>query len=150
MKHKEIQKEMQGALKSKEEVKLSVLRCLLSAFTNELVAKGKKPQDILENEEVLKVIQKEANKRKDSIEQFTKGNRPELADLEKKELEILEKYLPEQMSDEEIKSVVENKKAELGIEDKSKMGILIGAVMKEVQGRADGSKVKSVVESLLN
>jgi uncharacterized protein len=84
--------------------------------------------------------------RKDSIEQFEKGGRTELAEKEKTEIPILEKYLPAQISEEKIVEIVAAKKAELQISDKSKMGMLIGAVMKEVGDSAEGNVVKGIVE----
>ena len=136
--------------KEKKQVKLDVLRGLLSAFTNELVVQRKKPSEILEDISALKVVQREARKRKDSIEQFRKGGREDLVKKEEEELTYIIPYLPETMSKEEIEKIVNLKKEELGIQDKSKAGILMGAVMKELQGQADGSDVKEVVESLLS
>ena len=144
----QIQEQIKKALKAKEALKLSVLRGLSAAFVNELVAIGRKPNDQISDEEALKVIKKEANKRKDSIEQYTKGNRPELANKEKEELVVLSTYLPEMMSLEDIKKIAKAKKEELGVADKSKIGILIGAIMKETKGQADGKDVKKVVDSL--
>jgi len=144
----QIQEQIKKALKAKEALKLSVLRGLSAAFVNELVAIGRKPNDQISDEEALKVIKKEANKRKDSIEQYTKGNRPELANKENEELVVLSTYLPEMMSLEDIKKIAETKKEELGITDKSKIGILIGAIMKETKGQADGKDVKDVVDNL--
>lgn len=138
------------AMKEKNELRLSVLRGLSSAFTNELIANKKKPDEELADEEALGVIKRQAKQRKDSIEQFESGGRPELAESEKAELEILEAFLPETMSTEEIEKIVLSKKEELGVDDKSKMGILIGAVMRELAGRADGGDVKAVVEKILN
>ena len=146
--HDQIQKQMIEALKAKEEVRLSVLRGLLTAFTNELVATKRKPNEKLKDEEVLKVIKRAVKQREDSIEQFTKGNRPELAEVEQKELEVLATYLPETMGKDKIEKIAKAKKEELGIDDKAKMGMLMGAVMKETKGEADGKDVKEVVESL--
>lgn len=146
--HEQIHEEMIGALKAKEEVKLSVLRGLLTAFMNELVATKRKPDEKLDDEEVIKVIKKAAKQREDSIEQFTKGGRQELADNETKELAILETYLPETMARDKIEVIAKAKKKELGIDDKAKMGMLMGAVMKETKGEADGKDVKEIVESL--
>lgn len=136
-------------MRAKEEVKLGVLRALKTAFTNELVATKRTPQDELSDDEALTVIQREAKKRKDAIEQFEEAGRSELADGEKKELEVLQAFLPEMMSVEEIQKVVEKKKEELGVSDKSGMGQLIGAVMSELKGKADGGDVKKVVEEVL-
>jgi len=147
MLHKEIQKEVAEAMKAKDTVRLNTVRGLLSAFTNELVAKGRKPTEELNDEEVLEVIKRSVKQRKDSIEQFKKGGRDDLAEGEEAELKILEVYLPQMMSRDEIKPVAEEKVKEFG-GDKSKMGQIIGAVMKDLKGKADGADVKAVVESL--
>lgn len=144
--HEQIKSELKEALKAKEQVRLSVIRGMLTAFTNELVATGKTPQDKLDDEAVLSVIKRLSKQRKDSIEQYEAAGRQELADVEKAELVVLETYLPSMMDQQAITPVVEAKKAELGLTDKSKMGILIGAVMKELAGKADGADVKVVVE----
>ncbi|MBL7045114.1 MAG: GatB/YqeY domain-containing protein, partial [Parcubacteria group bacterium] len=94
------------------------------------------------------VIKKQAKQRKDSIEQFKAGGRDELAESEEKELVILSAYLPEDMSREEVEKIAIAKKEELGVTDKSKIGILMGAIMKEAKGKADGTVVKEVVEGL--
>jgi hypothetical protein len=146
--HEQIKSELKEALKAKEEVRLRTVRSMLTAFMNELVATNHTPQDILKDDEVLAVIKRLSKQRKESITQYEANNRPELAEPEKDELKILESYLPQMMSAEEIRHIVETKKAELCIEDKSKMGMLVGAVMKELAGKADGSDVKSVVESI--
>jgi uncharacterized protein YqeY len=148
MLHEDLKASLKESLKAKDEVKLRTVRSLLTAFTNELVAGGKTPQDMLDDEAALAVIKRAAKQRKESITQYEENGRPELAAPEKEELAVLEGYLPQMMSPEEIKPIAEAKKAELGIEDKSKMGMLVGAVMKELAGKADGGDVKSVVESL--
>jgi uncharacterized protein YqeY len=146
----QIKEDMKQAMKDKDAVKLSVTRGILSSFTNELVASGKTPQDSIDDEMAMAVINRAAKQRKDSIEQFEKGGRAELAEDEKKELEIIQQYLPELMSEEEVKKIVETKKEELGINDKSGMGQLMGAVMAELKGKADGSIVKQAVDEILN
>lgn len=147
--HTDIRGAIKDALKAKEEVRLRVLRSLSTAFTNELVAAKRKPDEELEDDAVLAVITREAKKRKDSIEQFTKGDRKDLADIEAEELVVIEEFLPEMMSEEEIRKIAEAKKEELGVTDKSGMGQLMGAIMKETKGKADGADVKKVVDSLL-
>ncbi len=122
---------------------------MLTAFTNELVATGSTPQGTLEDDKVLTVIKRLANQRKDSIQQYEAANRPELAVPEKEELAVLESYLPQMMSEQEIEPIARAKIAELGA-DKSKMGVVIGAILKETAGRADGKDVKAVVERLLS
>lgn len=148
MLHQQIKDEIKEAMKAKDAVKLSVVRGLSSAFTNELVTKGKKPDEMLSDDEALAVIKRASKQRKDSIEQFTAGGRADLAESETAELKIIESYLPAQMSREEIEKIAQAKIAELGA-DKSKIGMLVGAVMKESKGTADGNVIKEVLEQLL-
>jgi uncharacterized protein YqeY len=114
------------------------------------VATKRMPTDMLTDEEVLNVIRRAVKQRKDSIDQFEKGGRPELAESEKAELTVLETYLPAQMSKEEVMKVAMAKKNELCVTDKSKSGQLMGALMKELKGKADGDVVKSVVDELFS
>jgi len=144
--HESIKGELKEAMKAKEAVRLRVVRGLLTMFMNEMVSTGRTPQDLLTDDEVLAVIKRAAKQRKESITQYEAAGRDELAVPEKEELAVIDTYLPQMMSVEEITPVVLAKKAELGIEDKSKMGMLVGAVMKELAGQADGSDVKLVVE----
>jgi uncharacterized protein len=150
MLHETIKTHLKEAMKAREATRLLVVRSVLTALTNELVSQKKTPQDLLSDEEVLKVITRLSKQRKDSIEQYTNANRPELAETEQAELVVLETYLPELMSRDDIKVVVEAKKVELGIEDKSQMGKFIGSVMSELKGKADGGLVKEVVEEVLS
>lgn len=147
--HQQIQGELKESMKAKDAVKLRTVRSMLTAFTNELVATGSTPQGTLDDEKVLGVIKRLAKQRKESIVQYEAAGRPELAEPEKEELAVLESYLPQMMSREEIKPIVAAKMAELGAVDKSKMGVLVGAVMKELGGKADGADVKAVVEESL-
>lgn len=148
--HTQIKEQMQDALRKREELRLLVLRGLLSSFTNEAITKGKKPDVELTDEEAIAVIKRQSKQRKDSIEQFRKGGREDLAEKEEKELKILEEYLPEEMSREDIEKVAKMKMEEMGVTDKAGMGKLTGAVMKELKGQADGSVVKEVIEKLLS
>ena len=143
-----IKDEIKKAMLAKDMVRLNVMRGISAAFTNELVAKGRKPQEELADEESLAVIKRLVKQRKDSIEQFTKGGREDLAADEKAELAILETFLPATMSKDVIRPIAEAKKAELGVTDKAGMGKLIGAISKELKGQADGADIKAVVESL--
>jgi len=145
-----IREAMKDAMRNKEMEKVQTLRGLIAAFTNELVAQKRPPTEELSEADIIKVIKRAAKQRKDSIEQFTKGGRQDLADKEQRELETIEAYLPETASKEEITKVVEAKIAELNCAgDMSKMGILMGAVMKEFAGNADGNDVKEVVSKIL-
>lgn len=145
-----IKEQMKDAMRSKDAVKLTVLRGLLAAFTNELVATKRTPQDTLTEEEVIAVITRASKQRKDSIEQFNKGGRSDLANAEEAELEILSQFLPELMSEEEVTKVVQEIVDELGIKDKSGIGQLMGRVMGELKGKADGGVVKTVVDKILS
>ncbi len=148
--HESLRESLKEALKAKDAVKLRTVRSIMTACTNELVATGKTPQVLLAAAGVLSVIKRLAKQRKESIIQFEAANRPELAEPEKEELIVLESYLPTMMTIDAIHPIAEAKKAELGVTDKSKLGILVGAVMKELAGKADGADVKTVVESLFN
>ena len=121
---------------------------MVSAFTNELVAKGHKPQEMLGDEEAMAVITRLSKQRKDSIEQYTKGGREDLVAEEKAQLAIIETFLLELMSREEVEKFVRAKQAELGITDASKKGMLMAGIMKDLKGKADGVVVKEVVDSL--
>lgn len=144
-----IRDELTAAMKARDSVKMNTLRGLLSAFTNELVAKGIRPQEAISDADALAVIKRAVKQRKDSIQQFRSGNREDLAQKEEAEMKILEAYMPAQMSREQIETVAKQVKEKLGITDKSKMGQFVGAVMKELKGQADGSVVKEIAESLL-
>lgn len=144
----QIKADMITAMKAREALKVEVLRGLMAAFTNELVATKKLPTDELGDEGVFAVIRREVKKRKDSFEQFTKGNRPELAAKEDAERVILEAYLPAMMSQDDIRKIAEAKKAELGVTEKKEAGKFMGALMKDLQGKADGADVKAVIDSL--
>jgi|SRR3989344_4532523 len=147
--HNTLKEQIKDAMKAHDAVKLSVLRGLVSNCTNELLVLKRKPTDKLTDDEVLNVIRRAVKQRKDSIEQFTKGGRNDLVDSETAELKILETYLPQMMSEEEVMIVAKTKLAEMGEMDKSKMGMFMGTLMKELKGKADGNIVKLVVEKLL-
>ena len=148
--HSDIKNQIKEAMLGRDTIRLSVVRGLVASFTNELVAKSRKPTEELSDADVITVLKRLAKQRKDSVEQFRKGGREDLAKAEESELKILEEFLPMQMSEKEIRKIAEMVKMKLAIVDKSKMGQFIGAVMKETSGRADGTMVKSVVEKLFS
>ena len=145
-----LRSELKDAMRAKDETRLNTIRGILSAVTNELVAKGRTPQDTLTDEEIMGVIAKLVKQRRDSITQFENLGRSELAAQEKIELAILESYLPAQMSDEELTSIIKAKVNELGISSKADIGKLMGALSKDLKGKADGGRIKTMAESLLN
>lgn len=146
-----MQEKIKAAIKpamiAKDTVLLGTLRMILASFTNELVTQGHPPTDPLSDADCMKVIKRLAKQRKDSIEQFTLGGRPELADDERAELAIIEGFLPAQMSEEEIESKVRAKLAESPL-DPTKKGQFIGSMMKELGDTADGAMVKAVIDRL--
>jgi uncharacterized protein YqeY len=148
--HETIKTGIPEALKARDEVKLRTYRSLATAMTNEVVAKKRKPDEFLTDDEALAVLRRAVNQRKDSIEQFTNGGRSELAEPEQQELAVIEMLLPAQMTREDITLVAQAKLAEMGPIDKSGMGKFMGAVMQELKGRADGNDVKTVIESLIS
>jgi len=144
----ELKEMMKDAMRAKDQIKLTVVRGLISAMTNEAVAKGYGPDGQLSGDEVLSVIMRAAKQRKDSISQFEAGGRPELAETEKAELAVLETMLPKQMSREEIEAAAKAKATELGITDKTKANQLMGMLMKDLKGKVDGTIVKEVVDGI--
>jgi len=148
--HQDIRGEMLEAMKAKDAIRLNVLRGLLSSFTNEAVSKKRKPDEELSDADALAVIGRAVKQRKDSISQFEKGNRQDLVDVEKSELKILEKYLPTQLSKEEILAHVKSRQAELSMTDLSKKNVFMGTIMKELKGKTDGSLVKEIIDTLFS
>jgi uncharacterized protein YqeY len=144
----QIKKDLKSAMIAKESGIVSVLRMLTSAFQNEAIALGKKDEGLNE-EEIIKVLKREVKKRKDSISQFESADRADLADAEKEELTILEKYLPEEMSEEEIKKIISEVLAELGEVLPSQFGQIMGTVMSKTGGNADGTVVSKLVKEAL-
>jgi len=140
-----INQKIAEALKAKDEIRLSTLRMLSSALNYERIAK----QHDLSEEEELVVVQKEAKKRKDAIEAYEKAGATDRADKEKTELDILKKYLPVEMSAEELVKIINEVVGELRAEGMKDAGKVIGAVMKKAAGRAEGSKVAEIVKSKL-
>jgi len=158
----QLQKELTGSLKAGNQLKRMVLGTLMTAVKNKELAKrgqiGKTTNDTKEleeksrltEEEVLEVISSEVKKRKDSVEQFKKGGRHDLANKEKAEMDILLAYLPEQLSEEEIKNEIQKVIEELGgVIGSKEMGKVIGAVMAKLKGRADGGLVSKIAKKLL-
>lgn len=141
----QVRVDMVSAMKAKDETRLMVLRGLLTLFTNELTATKRTPQDKLSDDEVLGLIRRALKQRKEAAEQYRVGGRPELAEKEESEGRVLEAYLPQMMREDEIAAIIDAKIAALEVNDKSGMGKLIGAVMSECKGRADGAVVKELV-----
>lgn len=149
MLYQQIKDDVKKAMLEKNPLKLNAIRGLLAAGTNELVARRRKPEEMLKDDEVVTVIRRAVKQRQDSIEQFRAGGRDDLVKQETAELEIIKIYLPPELSEKEITKLIQKKITELGITDKKDAGKLTGAVMKDLQGQADGAIVKKIIESLL-
>ena len=148
MLQKQIKDDIKTAMLARDSVKLITLRGVANAITNELVATKRSLSADMPDEEVTKILQRLAKQRRDAIEQFIKGERPELVKSETAELHIIEAYLPKMMSKDEIRKIAEAKKTELGVTDKAGIGKFMAILMKEFKGKANGTDVKEVVESL--
>lgn len=148
MLQKQIKADMISAMKAKDQLKVDTMRGLMSAFTNELVATKRKPDEELPDTDAIAVIRREVKKRKEASEAFKLGGRAEMSAKEDTERALLETYLPALMSQDDIRKIAQAKKAELGITDKKEAGKLMGTIMKELQGKADGADVKMVIDSL--
>ncbi len=148
MQKKDLQEELKQSMLARNELKTSVLRMLLSTISYLETQKGGAGYEATE-EDVMASIQKEAKQRRDSIEEFTKAGRQELADKEQKELELLQKYLPEQLGEEGIKKFVEGAISATGASSMSDMGKLMGALMPKIKGKADGNLVSKIVKEFL-
>ena len=158
-----IQQNLKDALKGKRKIELSTLRLVLASILNrekekrykiakekpELEEKELEKESQLTDEEIIKVVFSETKKRKEAIESFEKGGRTDLVEKEKKELEVLQKYLPEQISEQEIKRMAEQVIKEIGAKDLKDMGKVIENLIPKVKGRAEGSAVSKVVRELL-
>lgn len=146
MNSSQLQDELKQAMLAKDEMKTSVLR-MLKAEVLKVQTDGSGTE--ITEELIQGLIQKMIKQRKDSVEQFRQGGRNELAAKEEAEIALLQAYLPEQMSEEAIRSEVRATKEALGVTDKSGFGKLMGALMGKLNGKADGAMIKKIVEEEL-
>ncbi len=144
-----IKEDLQQAMREKDAVTLQVLRATVTAITNECISSRKKSDEILPDGEIIQIIRKLVKQRKESIHVYKEAGRTEAATVEEREIEVLSRYLPEEISDEELRKIVEKKKEEIGAEDMKMMGALIKEVMKVVGDTADGSRVSQMVRLVL-
>jgi len=144
-----ISEDFKEAFKNKELEKKGVLSMVNSEIKNKEIELGKREKG-LSDEEVVTVVQKAVKQRKDSVDQFKQGGRTDLAEAEQEEIEILQNYLPEQMSDEEIEEQISKIIEDAGAEGPADIGKVMGLAMGFLKGKADGNKVKQIVEKLLN
>lgn len=142
-----INNELKEAMLSKNEVKVRTIKAIKAAFLLAKTEKGATGEITAEQE--IKILQKLYNQRKESFEIFSKENRPELAVKEKEEMEMIASYLPKQMNDEELTTIVQAAITETGASSIKDMGKVIGAVTKKVAGQAEGARISALVKSLL-
>ena len=140
-----VRADLTSAMKAQEKERLSTLRMLQSAIKNEQINIGHE----LSDEEAMSVIRKAVKQRQDSIEQYTKGNRPELAEKERAEMELLKAYLPPELTEEELTAGISEIIAATGAQSKKDMGKVMKEATARFRGRVDGKKVQEIVSRLL-
>lgn len=141
----EIENDFKEAMKSQDKERMSTLRMLKSAIQEKKKEEGSE----LSDEDVVQVLSKEASSRQDSIDQYEEGDRPDLAEKEKREKEIIEEYLPDPLEEDELHELIDDVIEEVGATDMSDMGEVMGRIMPEVRGRADGDRVNEKVRERL-
>lgn len=142
--------DLKQSMKNKEQDRLRVLRSLKSKLLEKEISERKEGEASLSDDQVVEVLMKAAKQRKESIEQFQEGGRDDLVASEQKELEIIESYLPEMLSEEEIRDIAKQKIDALGAENMADMGTVMGEMMKELKGKAEGALVSKVVKEELS
>ncbi|MDX1701386.1 MAG: GatB/YqeY domain-containing protein [Melioribacteraceae bacterium] len=142
-----INADLKDAMKSQDKVRLNTVRSI-RALILEYEKSGSEKE--LSPEDEIKLLSSAAKKRKDAVEQYSNAGRQELADNELKELEIIQSYLPAQLSDEEIIDKIKIIASDVGASAKADFGKLMGAAMKELKGKADGNKIRETVEKILS
>jgi len=142
-----IQKQINEAMKSRDELRTTTLRLLSTALHN---AEIDKKREKLTEEEEIAIVKREVKKRKDAIELYEKGGAKDKADRERKELEILKEYLPEEMGDEDLEKIVDESIKQMDAKSMADMGKVMGAVMGKVKGQADGNRVSAIVKKKLS
>jgi len=141
----DIKNDLKDAMLSKEKLKVSTLRLSLSSIKNRQIEKGEE----LDDNEIVAVLSSEVKKRRESAEEYSKAERTELAEKEEAEIKIIEKYLPEQMTEQEITKLIDEAIADTGAESKKDMGKVMQQLMPKTKGRADGRKVSQIVTEKL-
>jgi uncharacterized protein len=142
----QVSKELLDSMKNKDAVRTSTLRMLVSAIRYKEVEKKK----ALAEPEVLEVIQSEAKRRKESIEEYTKAGRADLASKEEAELNVLKVYLPQQMSEAELKKLIQSAVQSIGAKSPQDMGKVMSVIMPQIKGRADGKQAQQFVKDALS
>ncbi|MCY1118991.1 GatB/YqeY domain-containing protein [Bacillus safensis] len=143
----QLNSDMKLMMKNREKDKLVVIRMVKASLQNEAI---KLKKDSLTGDEELTVLSREIKQRKDSLHEFSKANRLDLVDKVQKEIDILDVYLPEQLSEEELQTIVKETIAETGASSKADMGKVMSAIMPKVKGKADGAGINRLVSEQLS
>lgn len=146
----QIMDDLKTAMKNKEKDRLRVLRSLKAKLLEREINEREEGEASLNDEQAIEVLMKASKQRKESIEQFEEGDRKELADTEREELEIIQSYLPEMLSEDEVRDIALETIEKMGAEDMSDMGQVMGSMMQELKGKAEGSVVSKVVKEELS
>jgi len=147
--YEELQNELKIALKNRDSLKANTIRSVIAAVKNYLVSSEKAKKEGATDEIVQKLVMKEIKNRKESIEEYEKADRKELADKEKKEMEILKEFMPEMLSEDEIRKLAIETIDELDANDPSELGNVMRNIMPKLKGKADGKVVNKIVRELL-
>ncbi len=142
--------DLKNSMKSGDKTRLNAIRSIRATLLEKEVSIRVAGKGVLSEEQEIEVLVSLAKKRRDAIEQFTAGNRPDLAATELSELNVIEEYLPEPVSDEEVRSAIEEIVAKTGATSMKDIGKVMGLAMKALKGKADGTKVQEIVKSLLS
>ena len=145
-----ISEDIKSAMKAKDKIRLETVRGIKKAILEKEVALRPKGQDSLTEEHEIELLAQLAKQRRDSIEQYSNAGRDDLADKERQELAILETYLPEQINDTELESIVDEIIASVGATSPKDLGKVMGVAMKQLKGKADGKKIQALVKSKLS
>jgi uncharacterized protein len=141
--------EMKSAMKARDKVRLRTLRGLRSSLMNKTIDKRQGDDAELDDAEQLAVVRKEVKQRKDSIEQFKDAGRDDLVEKEEEELEVLKEFMPEPMSEENLRAILQEIIDDVGATDMSGMGSVMGQAMDRLRGKVDGSRVQQIVKEIL-
>ncbi|MFS0672854.1 GatB/YqeY domain-containing protein [Ornithinibacillus sp. 179-J 7C1 HS] len=143
----QLNNDMKQAMKNKDKERLSVIRMVKASLQNESIKLGKSE---LSEDEDLSILSRELKQRKDSLQEFKSAGRDDLVEKLETEIKIIEEYMPEQLSDEELSVIIQETIRETGASSKQDMGKVMSRIMPKVKGKADGSKINKLVQEHLN
>jgi hypothetical protein len=147
----QITEDLKSAMRAKDKVRLRTLRSLRAAITNKEIDKRQEGEGgELDEQEQMAIVRKQVKQRKDSIEQYEKAGRDDLVKKEQAEIDVLEDYLPQPLTDEELEEKISAIIDDVGAETMADMGPVMGRAMSELRGRADGSRVQQIVREMLS